>query len=725
MTELSQMMEQFVKSGILTEEAVATLIKEFDNAVKDKADEELSFRVDALKAQLAEEAKVAAAKDFRSKEITIVEEAEKYIELSVKEKSEAEKAQLRLEVKKHKEVLEEQVLNTINDYIRQDILPNVNKIIIEEELTKAKKKLLEESRAKDQAIQQLTEITNQLSRVIQENKDETESVYLKKQKRMAMLEEELARRKQAEENQIARKASIVKGLKEEASDEYTLDPAAKDVTKYLDKVGDTELPRITGKDPVWGPKIDKLLAELKSLGNPDVEAAIVAIPKNKKGGQYLKELQNIKVRFETAQKIAGRAESPFAATKDDVKKVTDLFEMDKLLDSKQDKKLGNLVGISTEAAADLKDIATTGAITLNQILKYLWSGGRWLGEAELPKAIAAIEPLGENGQPEIEILFKERPEAAKLLGGYAAKRLNKIIEGGVTDEIKQKIIADGSTAAWKAEQGMKDLAADLKEISSAKDKPKSNFMRNFQATGAETQETGKTALERQKERLNKESKQLSKSEMILEDLKQSINSLKEEEKKTILLKRVDERRRRKIVEEARGYFREVQKAKAIEEQRIAEAKLAEEQKKIKAKKIAEARKQAIIEEAKQFFEEQKRQELENQRKQEESKKRDLAEKVNQFVEESLRGLKDDDANEVRKRLKGKKFNEIRSSIRGVIREVIEEGLRRKIDRKARLDKPVSKGFVQESKKIIAPVKKTEKVTTQGAKDPYDQAGELI
>jgi hypothetical protein len=695
MTELNQMMEQFVKSGILTEEAVATIVQEFEVAVKEKTEDELTFRIQALKEKLAEEAREVAAKEFRAKEIKIVEEAENYIDLSVKEKIEDKILQLEKDAKRNKEILEEQVLNTVNQYLKTEIMPNVNKIIVEEELAKAKSKLLEESQAKDEAIDQLTKITNNLSKLIQENKSESQSAYLKKVNEMKKLEEELARDLLAEENKIARKAAHARKLHEEAEMTWAEKKAKRQAEKAATSAA---LNARKAQGPVGPAK--KISAFDDDESGPDYDN-LEDFNLDDTDDAELEELMNIKDNFKPSKvkaKTSGLA-----------KEIIDYIDRIGVASYKHDKTLEGNFGIKNagKVTEKLQQIRRD----LELPIYYYWSGNKSMADN---RKFPNIETLNKEGTPVLDELLANKDIAEQILNTFnnAVDYTDAVgLTSDVLKSIKDEYLGTGTGSG--GDRG--------KDVYDARKKAGGNvrFVRDSDATGAETQRTGKTALERQQERIKKESRRISTAKLKMEQLKKELTSLKEEEKKKIIAAKHDEKRKQQIIQEARKFFREQKAAKVIEEQKKAKAKLVQEQKRIKEAKAAQIRRLSIIEEAREFFVNKKEKEIHELKLKEESRKRDLADKLNQFVEESLKGLKDKDASEVRKQLKGKNFSEIRSSIRSIIRNVVEEGMRAKMARKTKIEQPEAKGkgLIQESLKHE--VKKGE------SNNPYDLASRLI
>jgi len=654
MIELNQMLKQFVTSGVLTEEAVNAISKEFDLAVREKADKELFSKVESMKAKLLQEAKEIAMKDIRKKEIDIVASAEKYIKKNVQEQLHVKIKKLDEQTKVYKNTLEEQVISSVRDFIKTEIMPDVNKVIVEESISRGKSKLLEESLVKDQAIAQLTEITNRLTSVITANKEDSSSAYLRKVNKIKTIEEELKRDLQAETNKLSRGQILARMLKEEG----------RPVNDYLDEIPEDD------ETPV-------------SLG---ISRATT--------GMTHKERK--------AQLAAQRAKSARQVPTPEMRKtLSEIVEFDRLigeLKGKHDQLIKNLFG----------DIFTRWNL---KIVKSIWE-----------------DKMGQRGYPVIADII-ESPFGGDLIDAF--NNLKNAIDSnksGLTYndfiEMADEYLAVGGGSGGLRIPGMtgKSAAAHGDRLSKMSDdeldkmamryarKSGGNtaFVRNSDARNEKTIETGRTARERQldesgrrQSRLLKEQRRIRQGKLKMEQLKKSIATMKEEEKQNLRKLEVDNKRRRSIIQEARDYFI---KEKTKDESR---KKLLQEQREVAMKEKARLHQESA----------------DRARMIEENRKREMSEKVQNFVEESVKGLKPEQAAEVKRRLKGKKFNDIKTNIRSVIRLVIEEGLQKRLKSNKSKDSTIrGKGLIQEDLSLRRMRPQVDEIDPT---DPFDVAGSLV
>lgn len=735
MIELNNMLKQFVKSGVLTEEAVVTISNEFDSAVKEKAESELFNKVTAMKTKITEEEKKKLQKDFRAKEIKILEEAEKYIDKSVEEKTKVVEEQLKTEysvkqeelskriadvnnhqvettakmktflndkvanltkkTEDYKVVLEEEVIKTVQSYIKTEILPKVDSIIIEEELTKSKRKLLEESQAKDDAITQLTEITNKLAKVIKTNKADSDSQYLRKVRENKILEEELQRRlSQDNQNLYNYKRVIIE-------ESFSYDEVVDKIMAIEDKGIQKEALKSLGKMDISKPiNLDSFSPEIKEIISGEEFDPLASIEEYKPTAEELAEFSE--------QGPKGFETLGFDFDDKSVKTLLDVIKGIAKWSSKDSETLVKDLGVDANNAAEVKETLGDYLRDIEIPANYFWSGNKEYAEGRPELLDIETAPLGQKGEYVMEKLL-EAPEFADYIWDTYddlieyLKEIN-LDEGKIYSAITPK--AKGTGRGGKRE-GAGFRGANKQGIDTRSE---------------ETVRTGKTAFDRQsvteqklrqERRLLKEQKRNEHARLKMEQLKLEITHMQEEEKKNLIANKMIDKRRKGIIQEARSFFIEKKK------EEIKRVKMIEESKRLKiileqkAKKAEELKIKLLKEE-----------ELKKVQLLEEARKKELADKVSTFVEESVKGLNENQASEVKRRLKGKKFTEIKDSIRSVIRDVVEEGMRNRIDRKRKLEKNnvgVGRGLVQEDLRPQSVIVKPQ----LDEDDPYSQAADMV
>jgi len=244
MSKIKDILKEFSDKGILTEESVTSLVKEFDSAVDSKVkklreesfmgikgdnygihkqgqghfksyvliDDETSDMVDMQFSSIDEAQKYADKKGLNvtsvveededvleTDEGTLVEGADS-IEEEVKRRVDAKMKTVEEDVQAFKEKLEIETNEMIKSYLEEFVIPNADTMIIEEAIKEQSAHLIEETLIKDEAIDTLTNLTNKLSSMIKKDPVRTKIIEEAKQTQL----------KREKEDVIAKSARIKK-----------------------------------------------------------------------------------------------------------------------------------------------------------------------------------------------------------------------------------------------------------------------------------------------------------------------------------------------------------------------------------------------------------------------------------------------------------------------------------------------------------------------------------